>query len=89
MLLTMVHILGVLNTRDCHSQCIKKKGKFFVSQHGKRCKIFHVDPAELVPPQYIPGLSQCDLNLYISNYYTPESCCVTLKAPCRENCLQN
>ena len=88
MLLTVLHIIGILNNRDCHFHCLQKNGKFFVSAQGKNCKIFHVDPRDLQPPQYIPNLSQCDRNLYVSKYYTPESCCVTFRTPCRESCLK-
>ena len=88
MLLTILHIVAILNHRDCHSHCLGKNGKFFVSEQGKLCKVFHIDPKELHPPQYIPNLSRCDRDLYISKYYTPESCCVTSRTPCRENCLK-
>ena len=87
MILTILQIISVFNIRECHLHCINKNGKFFTSEYGKHCQIFHMDPKKVYPPPNIPNLFQCSRDIYISTYHTPESCCVTKTKPCREVCL--
>lgn len=87
MILTILQIFSVFNIRECHLHCLKKDGKFFTSEYGKRCQIFHIDPRDAYPAPNMPNLFQCNRDIYTSKYHTPESCCVTMTKPCREACL--
>lgn len=85
MLNVLLMFLSFYDIRHCHSLCLKRNALFFESKGAKQCKLYFIDPRKLSAP--IEGALACNKEVFMSNYYTPESCCVTKKNNCREICL--
>ena len=77
--------LSIYDVRHCHSLCLKRNALFFDYKDGKKCKLYYVNPEQFAVP--VRDALTCSKEVFMSNYYTPESCCVTKKSVCNEICL--